>query len=80
MTIKTRATVLIEQAIDVHFGEVTRPIEDRSLALGCIISERAEFDGNEIVEVFFAALEDANFHKERELFAAIWLERHGEAI
>jgi hypothetical protein len=35
-------------------------------ALGVIVAQWAEWDGNKIIEAFLAALEDANFHTERE--------------
>lgn len=75
MPIKTQPKILIEQAIDAYSGDITRLAEDRSLVLGRIISEYTEWDYNKITEIFFAALKDANSHKERELLAASWLGR-----
>ncbi len=41
-------------------------------ALGIAISNWADWDGEKIVEAFFSALEDANFHNERAKMMDIW--------
>ena len=41
-------------------------------ALGVAIANWADWDGEKIVEAFFSALEDANFHGERAKMLEIW--------
>ena len=41
-------------------------------ALGIAIANWADWDGEKIVEAFFSALEDANFHGERAAMMKIW--------
>ena len=40
--------------------------------LGCDISHKCKWDGQDIFIVLQAALEDANFHKEREVLTKVW--------
>ena len=40
--------------------------------LGCEIAHKCKWDGQDIFVVLQAALEDANFHREREALTETW--------
>ena len=46
-------------------------------ALGVAISKWLKWDGDKIAEVFFSALEDANYHAERRNFIYLWNDWNG---
>jgi len=77
----TRATDLLQQAAefsrtDSFVKEYQSGITDAD-ALGVAISKWSEWTGDTIAEVFFSALEDANYHTERALFIDLWNDHNG---
>jgi hypothetical protein len=49
------------------------PLNQQELEkLGRDISHKCKWDGQDIFVVLQAALEDANFHKEREVLTKVW--------
>jgi hypothetical protein len=70
----TEITNLIQKAVDHGRNTFyTNPDNtDPADALGIAISHWADWDGQKIVEVFKAALEDANFHTFNEQMSELW--------
>ena len=68
--------VLIDRVVTktkdtVWLPECRNTVSDAD-ALGVAVSKWAEWDGNQIAETFFAALEDANYHTERKKMIELW--------
>lgn len=54
------------------FIEESQPTISDPDALGVAVSKWAEWDGNQIAETFFSALEDANYHAVRAKMVDFW--------
>ena len=80
----TETNALITQAASISKSKSFMPAfqaeTSDELALGVAISKWAHWDGDKIAETFFAALEDANFHRERADFILLWNDRNGTAF
>lgn len=76
------ASKLLHQAAQATKLEAfTNPAEASDEdALGIALAKWSEWNGDAIAEVFFAALEDANFHQDRADFILLWNHRHGTAF
>jgi len=80
----SRATELLQQAAETSRKEsfvleYQSGITDAD-ALGVALSKWAEWTGDTIAEVFFSALEDANYHTERALFIDLWNDHNGSNL
>ena len=77
----SKATDLITKAAHASLEESFIPEFQHDItqadALGVAISKWAEWEGDTIVEAFFSALEDSNYHTDRDDFILLWNDRHG---
>lgn len=74
--LNAKSKELIREAISItrkiaFTPEYANKVSD-SEVMGVIISRHFDWQGRQIAEVAFAALEDSNFHKESGLFNEMW--------